>query len=267
MLEGGCLCGAVRYRVHGRPFAETHCHCTLCRRVSGAAFVTWASFERSGFELIGEPGELRATDKALRRFCTRCGTPLTFQFDAQPDRIDVTVASLDHPEGIAPRDHIYASTRLPWAALADGLPAFAEGRASSPVAAARADHPNALRVRALFRAFAAGDVAEIQRSIAEDAVWHFPGRHGGLAGSHRGRDAIFAFLARVVALSEGTFHLDLVDVVAGDDHAVALFRGHGRREGRALDNPTCLVIRLQGGRAAEIWEYVWDLYAVDEFWA
>jgi ketosteroid isomerase-like protein len=267
MTEGGCFCGAVRYRAAGRPFAETHCHCTICRRASGAAFVTWASFERSGFELVGETGEVRATAKALRRFCLRCGTPLTFQFDAQPDRIDVTVASLDHPECITPRDHIYASTRLPWIALADGLPNFAVGRTSAPVAGASPGHPNALRVRALFRAFAAGDVAAIQQSIAEDAVWHFPGRHGGLAGSHRGRDAIFAFLGRVVALSEGTFHLDLVDVVAGDERAVALFRGHGRREGRELDNPTCLVIRLEAGCATEIWEYVWDLYAVDAFWA
>jgi ketosteroid isomerase-like protein len=267
MFEGGCLCGAVRYRARGRPFDETHCHCTICRRASGAPFVTWATFERSDFEMTGAPGEVRATDRAVRRFCTRCGTPLTFELDAQPDRIDVTVASLDHPESITPRDHIYASTRLPWVALADGLPVFAEGPTSRSVVDARSDHPNALRVRALFQAFAAGDVATIQRSIAEDAVWHFPGRRGRLAGSHRGHAAIFEFLGRVVALTEGTFHLDLRDVVAGDDHAVALFRGHARREGRELDNPTCLVIRLEGERAIEIWEYVWDLDSVDEFWA
>src|SRR5262249_25367387 len=90
-----------------------------------------------------------------------------------------------------------------------------------------AEHPNAIRVRPLFAAFRAGDIATIQALIPEDAAWHFPGRRGRLAGSHRGRDAIFAFLLNVQALTDNTFHLDLIDVIANDAHAVALFRGHG----------------------------------------
>ena len=127
--------------------------------------------------------------------------------------------------------------------------------------------PNAALVRGLFAAFARGDVAAIQAVLPPDAVWHFPGRRGQLAGSHRGREAIFAFLLRVQALSGGTFHLDLIDVVANDDRAVALFRGHGQREGRTLDNPTCLQLRIAGGQIVEVFEFVWDLYAVDDFWA
>lgn len=129
------------------------------------------------------------------------------------------------------------------------------------------EHPNATRVRALFDAFRTSDVEAIRAAIADDAVWHFPGRRGGLAGSHRGHDEIFAFLARVMELTEGTFRLDLEDVVANDRHAVALFRGHGARDGRELDNPTCLKIRLEEGRAVEVWEFVWDSEHVDEFWA
>jgi ketosteroid isomerase-like protein len=128
------------------------------------------------------------------------------------------------------------------------------------------EHSNATRVRDLFAAFGRGDVAAIEAAIAADAVWHFPGRRGQLAGSHRGREAIFAFLLRVQALTGGTFHLDLIDVVANDRHAVALFRGHGQREDRTLDNPTCLRLRIAGGQVVELWEFVWDLYAVDEFW-
>ena len=52
-----------------------------------------------------------------------------------------------------------------------------------------------------------------------------------------------------------------------DTGAVAFFRGRARREGRELDNPTCLKIHLRDGRATEIWEFVWDLHAVDRFWA
>ena len=130
-----------------------------------------------------------------------------------------------------------------------------------------AEHPNATYVRNMFAAFERADLAEIQTVVPERAVWHFPGRRGKLAGSHEGRDAILAFLIDVTALTAGTFHLDLEDVVANDRWAIALFRGHGQRDGKTLDNPTCLKMRFEQGKIAEIWEFVWDLYAVDEFWS
>jgi len=129
------------------------------------------------------------------------------------------------------------------------------------------EHPNATRIRQLFAAFRARDVDAIRAAIAETAVWHFPGRTGRLAGTHAGHAGIFAFLARVGELTDGTFGLDLEDVVANDEVAVAFFRGHGRRGERELDNPTCLKIRLEGGQAVEIREFVWDLYTVDAFWS
>lgn len=129
------------------------------------------------------------------------------------------------------------------------------------------EHPNAALVRELFRAFREGDLAAIERVVPEEAVWDFPGRGGQLAGRHEGRAAILGFLMKVMSLTEGSFHLELEDVVAGDRHAVALFRGHGRRGERVLDNPTCLRMRIDGGRITELREFVWDLYAVDAFWA
>ena len=129
------------------------------------------------------------------------------------------------------------------------------------------EHPNAARIRGLFAAFAARDLASVRAAISETAVWHFPGRAGKLAGSHTGHAGIFGFLARVVELTGGTFHLDLESVLADDERAVVLFRGHAHREDRVLDNPTCLVIRLADGRATEFREFVWDLYAVDRFWS
>ncbi|MBI1813558.1 MAG: nuclear transport factor 2 family protein [Deltaproteobacteria bacterium] len=129
------------------------------------------------------------------------------------------------------------------------------------------DHPNATLVRTMFQALRDADVATIQAMIPVDATWHFPGRHGQLAGAHRGRDAIFAFLLKVQALTDHTFHLNLLDVIANDQHAVALFTGHGTRNGKTLDNPTCLRMRIVDGQIAEVWEFVWDLYDVDDFWA
>ena len=128
------------------------------------------------------------------------------------------------------------------------------------------EHPNAARVRALFRAFHERDLAAIRDAIAEDAVWHFPGENL-LSGSHRGHAGIFAFLARVGQLTGGSFALALEDVVANDRMAVASFRGSGQRAGRTLDNPTCLEIRLEGGRAVELREFVWDQRHVDAFWS
>jgi len=129
------------------------------------------------------------------------------------------------------------------------------------------EHPNVTTVREMFAAFRSNDLEAILQAVPESLVWHFPGRSGGLAGSHRGRDAVLAFLARVMELTTGTFHLDLEDVLGGDRHVIALFRGHGTRGGKTLDNPTCLRIRFERGRPAEIHEFVWDLYAVDDFWS
>ena len=128
------------------------------------------------------------------------------------------------------------------------------------------EHPNAILVRDLFRAFRENDLAAIERVLPDHAVWEFPGRVGQLAGRHEGRAGILGFLMNVMSLAEGTFHLDLEDVVAGDHHAVALFRGHGRRGEKVLDNPTCLKIRIVDGQIVELREFVWDLFAVDEFW-
>jgi len=129
------------------------------------------------------------------------------------------------------------------------------------------EHANATLVRRLFDAFARRDLATILAVVPEDVVWHFPGRQGRLAGTHRGRDAVLAFLASVQELTAETFHLDLLDVTASDAHAVALFRGHGERNGRRLDNPTSLVVGIRAGQIVEVREFVWDLYHVDEFWS
>ena len=64
-VEGGCLCGRVRYRVAGAPVRVTHCHCTLCRRSAEAPFLTWATFRAAAFAVTrGAPAAFRATAKA-----------------------------------------------------------------------------------------------------------------------------------------------------------------------------------------------------------
>jgi hypothetical protein len=129
MLQGGCYCGRVRYEVTGTPFHETNCHCSICRRTTGAPFVAWFSVRPSEFRVVsGEPVRFRSSAKGTRSFCAHCGTQLTFHGDDWPDEVDVTTCSLDHPEQLPPRDHTRTSSKVRWIHLSDGLPQHLEAR-------------------------------------------------------------------------------------------------------------------------------------------
>jgi hypothetical protein len=131
-IQGGCLCGEVRYEASGTPYDITHCHCADCRRSSGAAFVTWASFRRADFHFTaGNPRELCWAGR-FREFCRDCGTQLTFVASPNADEIDVTVSTFDSPSVVTPADHTWTADRLPWIRLNDGLPEFREARERRP---------------------------------------------------------------------------------------------------------------------------------------
>jgi len=129
MREGGCFCGFIRYAIRGAPFNETSCHCTICRGTTGAPFVAWFSVRAGELTFVsGEPTTFSSSDHGTRSFCPRCGTQLTFRSTHFPDEVDVTTCSLDHPDAVPPKDHTFASRRVPWVRLADRLPTFAERR-------------------------------------------------------------------------------------------------------------------------------------------
>lgn len=126
---GGCACGAVRYEAGGEPSNETICHCTLCRRTSGAPLVAWATFPSGGLRVTqGTPATFRSSARAVRSFCARCGTQLFFRSDAAPGEVDVTIASLDEPDRVRPRDHTFVRSRLSWIGLDDGTSRYLEAR-------------------------------------------------------------------------------------------------------------------------------------------
>jgi ketosteroid isomerase-like protein len=127
-------------------------------------------------------------------------------------------------------------------------------------------HPNEELVRRGFDAFNTGDIDTIRELFDQDAVWHAPGRNP-LAGDHQGVDAILGFFARAMEVTGGTFRAELHDVVANDEHAVAIYVSRGQREGRTLDNNTVLVSHIRDGRLAETWQLSGDQYAADEFLA
>jgi hypothetical protein len=129
VLNGRCFCGFVRYVADGAPFFETNCHCSTCRRTSGAPFVAWFSIPAGGFTIVsGEPARFASSEHGERTFCPRCGTPITFRSSHFPDQIDITTCSLEDPERVPPKDHTYVSSKLAWVKLADGLPAYPKAR-------------------------------------------------------------------------------------------------------------------------------------------
>jgi hypothetical protein len=127
-LEGGCLCGAVRYRISEPALSAGICHCRTCRRASGAQSVAWATIPSGGFAVTrGEPARHASSPGVERRHCAACGTSLTWQ--GEPGTIDVTLASLDDPEALPPGAEIWLSHRLTWEPVAAGLPHREEGGA------------------------------------------------------------------------------------------------------------------------------------------
>jgi len=119
----------------------------------------------------------------------------------------------------------------------------------------------------LFDAFARRDVAAASAMIAEDAVWRFPGQRGALAGDHCGREAIFAFLFKVMEMTGGTFHSERVALVGDETCAFLHFIGRAQRGAKQLENPTCLMLVFDGGMLVEAREWVWDLDHVEDFWS
>ena len=114
-LTGGCLCGAVRYRLRGEPYDVVHCHRKSCRRVSGAAFVTWFTVRVADLDWRGEKPVLYHSSAAVSRgFCPHCGSTLSYRHESDPEEIDITASSLDHPETLAPAGHIWWEQHLIW---------------------------------------------------------------------------------------------------------------------------------------------------------
>ena len=90
--EGGCLCGAVRYRSSEGPIRAVSCHCAMCRRWTGAAFATFVHFPAGTFVWeVGQPTRYRSSAEAERGFCARCGSTLTMHEAVLPDRVQVAL--------------------------------------------------------------------------------------------------------------------------------------------------------------------------------
>ena len=127
-------------------------------------------------------------------------------------------------------------------------------------------HPNAETARRAYEAFLTGDMATMGGLMSDNIVWHAPGNNP-LSGTYKGKEEVFGFFGKIAELSDGPMEMDIHDILANDDHVVALLsvtatRGDKRLEGRAAH-----IMHLSNGQMTEFWNYPEDPAAGDEFWS
>lgn len=125
--RGSCLCGAVQYAVETPIKFVAHDHCSICRRASGAAFVTWCGVKSDQFKLTGGSGKLtayRSTPEAERQFCSVCGSQLFFRSTNWPGEVHFTRATIRDPMEEKPKAHVFFDDRASWLSVDDDLPLY-----------------------------------------------------------------------------------------------------------------------------------------------
>jgi uncharacterized protein len=127
-------------------------------------------------------------------------------------------------------------------------------------------HPNEDLLRRGYAAFGAGDLDTVMQLFAEDISWHIGGS-SQVAGDYHGHQEVIGFFGRLIELTGGTFHLDIHDILANDEHGTALVTAHGDRDGRAYSVREVNIWHLSGGKATEFWAFAEDQQALDQLFA
>ncbi len=135
-LRGGCFCGAVRFEI-GEIHDAGYCHCSICRRFSGAPLVLWANAPARAFRVTeGAPKGFASSDHWVRYFCHTCGAPVYGRHPRPPadgsDLVCILVPSLDEPEAVRPTAHIGCGSGMPGFDVRDDLPRVADGTLDPP---------------------------------------------------------------------------------------------------------------------------------------
>lgn len=117
--QGGCQCGAVRYRIAAGPAKSVVCHCRMCQRATGNAFAPLMEVPRDRVTWAGEPAEWASSDVAFRGFCPTCGTPLYYRGG---DTVEIMAGTLAPPFAFRPVEQIAEESRQGWLHALPDLP-------------------------------------------------------------------------------------------------------------------------------------------------
>lgn len=122
-VEGGCLCGAIRYEIDGPLTQVGHCHCSMCRRFHGAAFGTYAKIGADHFRWLSGQALLvvyETTPGIGWAFCRSCGSSLGVPHEGNLS--EITLGTLDTDPGVRPTEHIFVGSKAAWYEINDSLP-------------------------------------------------------------------------------------------------------------------------------------------------
>ena len=129
-----------------------------------------------------------------------------------------------------------------------------------------AGHPDARVFERVYDCFTSGDMGTLAKLIAPDVVWHVPGDNL-ISGTYTSRDGIFGCFNKIFEMSQGTYGPQLHDILANDEHTVALLHATARRGDKTLDQDYAFVCHIRDGQIAELWEAWTQGPAWNEFWS
>lgn len=127
MYTGGCLCGAVRFEIHGGLRNIVKCHCSLCRKAQGSAFATNGIVDAAAFVITAGESNLTAYESPpgqRKYFCRTCGSPILSRNDARPGVVRVRLGTIESDIVERPQAHIFVSSKANWDEITDDLPRY-----------------------------------------------------------------------------------------------------------------------------------------------
>ena len=127
MYQGACLCGAVRFEIHGGISQIVHCHCSRCRKAQGSAFATNGIVQAAEFTIT--QGEEKLTGYAsspnqIKYFCSICGSPILSTNSETPDRVRVRLGTIESDIQERPLAHIFVASKANWEEITGDLPQY-----------------------------------------------------------------------------------------------------------------------------------------------
>ncbi len=126
---------------------------------------------------------------------------------------------------------------------------------------------NELILRSTLQAFIARDLAAFEEYLDPEVVWHsLGGELNPIGGDHAGKGEVLSFLAKTLEMTDGSLGIEIHDVLASQEHAVALLDVTGRRGAKALDDRQVFVVRFRADKIREIWSYAGNAYKAYAFW-
>lgn len=121
MKSGQCLCGEIKFEVHGKERWTGVCHCKMCQRLSGGGFQVWVQFEQKELKILtGKPKDFSSSSRVVRSACPNCSSHLFFRYTDSATDLYITAPSLDGSE-VQPEQHIWWKSKMNWLCLDDNI--------------------------------------------------------------------------------------------------------------------------------------------------